>query len=88
MDWVLAGYQGLKPLAINVRPSGEYLPPGDADAVPISCDRGTPRTQSMSLEVLDFAFVFFGGGAGVEGAEVAAPTRLRILLARVEAVFS
>jgi len=40
---------------------------------------------SMAFEVFDFAFVLFGGGAGFEGAEVAAFAGVGVFLAGVEA---
>src|SRR6185437_10752574 len=55
--------------------------------------RGGEREQlharshgSMPLEILDLAFVFFGGLARVKGAEIAALAGLRVLLARIEAI--
>src|SRR4051794_18565100 len=42
----------------------------------------------MALEVLHRAFVLLGGGAGAEGAQIAALAGLRILLARVEPVLA
>ena len=40
------------------------------------------------LEVLDRALVLLGGGAGLEGAEIAPPAGLRILLAGIEPVLA
>ena len=40
----------------------------------------------VPLEVLHCALVLLGGGAGLEGAEIAAPAGLGIDLARIEAV--
>jgi hypothetical protein len=42
----------------------------------------------VALEILDFALVFLGEFAGREGPEVAAPTGLRIGLARVQPVIA
>jgi hypothetical protein len=43
---------------------------------------------SVVFEILDGAFMFFGGGAGVEGAEVALASGARIFLEGVKAEFS
>jgi hypothetical protein len=40
----------------------------------------------MPLEILHRVFVFFGSGAGFEGAEIAATASPRVDLARIEAV--
>jgi hypothetical protein len=42
----------------------------------------------MALEILDVAFMFFGGLAAIESAEIAAFARGLVFLARIEAVFS
>src|SRR5260221_663490 len=44
------------------------------------------RGHLVPLEILHRAFVLLGGGARLEGAEIAAPSGLRIDLARIEAV--
>ena len=41
----------------------------------------------MALEILDFAFMFLGRLAAVEGAEVASPSGLFIDLARIGDTF-
>jgi hypothetical protein len=46
------------------------------------------NASSVPLEVLHGALVLLCRGAGLEGAEVAAATSLRIRLARVEAIFA
>src|SRR3954454_17893278 len=47
---------------------------------------GRRHATLMPLEVLHGALVLLGGGAGLEGAEIAAPAGLRIDLARIETV--
>jgi hypothetical protein len=42
----------------------------------------------MAFEELDLAFMLFGGGAGTEGAEVAAFAGPGIFFTRIEAVFA
>jgi hypothetical protein len=44
--------------------------------------------KSMPLEVLYGAFVFFGGGATLEGAEIAALAGLGVGLARIETILT
>ena len=44
--------------------------------------------DSVSLEILNFAFVFLGGFLGVERAKVATLTGLRIFLARIKSILS
>lgn len=46
------------------------------------------RANSMPLEILHSALVLLGGGTRGEGAEIAPPAGLRILLARVQPVSS
>src|SRR5579883_1303244 len=46
------------------------------------------RPGSVALEILDFALVPFGGGAAVEGAQVAALAGLGVLLAGIKPVFA
>ena len=48
--------------------------------------RGAIKRALMPLEVLDLAFVFFGGCACFEGAEIAAFSGLRVLLSGVNSV--
>jgi hypothetical protein len=48
--------------------------------------RATGSIASVPLEVLNVAFVFFGGCAGLERAEVSAFSRLRIYFAGVQAI--
>jgi len=42
----------------------------------------------MTLEVLDLAFVLFGGGAGLERAQIAPAAGFRIGFTRIEAIFA
>ena len=44
--------------------------------------------RSVPLEVLDFAFVFFGGATGGESTEVAALAGMGVGFAGVETVFT
>jgi hypothetical protein len=42
----------------------------------------------LPFEVLNFAFVLFGGGTRVEGAQVSTFAGLRVLLPRVQTKFA